>query len=300
MTTITQPNLEQLYKMLSASSDQPKETEFGELLIKIIKKPSIPVTKELLSHPSPSPNKPGQPHRLQKTDLSEYAYAEVREKWSKIIAERNLYPDSHGLSYDLFMKMVRDLYGCDDVRDPKMPITREAVNHLVHTGNPWIRSKAAATVQDYNLQFICCFTQEYTFEQLKSVGEKVLLEYHNLRRTTKVEPVRLNLDFSLPQRNQPSDTQDTSVYLNHTGKLTSNPDDANNLRGLIDNAIRKNGVDYFLRSGISAEELLRIAYQDNPRFGIETLTSLPSLLDVSLEEFIILLTKDRENLNAGF
>ncbi|KHG39306.1 MULTISPECIES: hypothetical protein [Aphanizomenon] len=280
------------------TTDQPKETEFGELLVKIIKKPYIPLTKELLSHPSPTPNRPGQPHRLRQSKLSTHAYAEVRDKWSKIIAERNLYNDSHGLSYDLFMKMTRDLFGCEDVRDPEMPITREAVNHLVHTGNPWKKSKAAATVQDYNLQFLCCFTQEYTFDHLKLVGEKVLVEYHNSKRKTKVEPVKLTLDFSLP--NDHNEDKEESLYLNHNGKITNNPEEANNLRGLIDNAIRKNGVDYFLRSGISAEELLRIAYQDSPKFGIETLTNLPDLLNLSLEEFVLLLAKDKDNPNAGF
>jgi hypothetical protein len=81
------------------TADQPRETEFGELLVKIIKKPYIPVSKELLTHPCPS-DKPGQPKRLRQSKLSPHAYAEVREKSNKIIAERNLYPDSHGLSYD--------------------------------------------------------------------------------------------------------------------------------------------------------------------------------------------------------
>lgn len=292
METLTQPNLEQLFKMLSADSN--KETEFGELLIKIIKKPVIPITKDLLCHPSPTPNKPGQSHRLQKPDLSEYAYAEVREKWSKIIAERNLYPDSHGLSYDLFMKMVRDLYGCDDVRDPKMPITREAVNHLVHTGNPWIKSKPAATVQDYNLQFVCCFTQKYTFAELKAVGERVIEDYHKKRHkgTKAVEPIKLSLDFSLPEKED--------LYISHAGRLSNSEEDANNLRALIQNTLTEKGTDYFLKSGIPAEELLGAIYDHNPKISYDTLMVLPDLLGLSLEAFCLLLSKDKSNLNIGF
>jgi hypothetical protein len=297
MTTITQPSLEQLYKMLSASSDQPRETEFGELLVKIIKKPYIPVSKELLYHPNPTPNKPGQPHRLRQSRLSAHDFTEVSNKWNKIIAERNLYHDSHGLSYDMFMKMLRDLYGCEDVRDPEMPITREAVNHLVHTGNPWIRSKAAATVQDYNLQFICCFTQEYTFEQLKAVGEKVLVEYHNLRRTTKVEPVKLSLDFSLHQNNTPKE----DLYMSHKGKITDDRSNANNLRTLIYNKILEKGSQFFLKSNIPLDEIFTFIADENPKFSKTTFIILPSLLDISQEEFVDLLSRDTDSFNdAGF
>ncbi|MDD1413146.1 hypothetical protein MEN41_00315 [Dolichospermum sp. ST_con] len=279
------------------TTDQPRETEFGELLVKIIKKPYIPVSKEVLVHPSPTPNKPGQPHRLRQSKLSNHAYAEAREKWTKIIAERNLYPDSHGLSYDMFMKMLRDLYGCDDVRDPEMPITREAVNHLVHTGNPGIKSKAAATVQDYNLQFICCFTQEHSFAELKAVGEKVLAEYHNQKRTAKaVEPVKLSLDFSLHQNNIPRE----DLYMSHKDKITDDKESANNLRSLIYNKIQEKGSHYFLRSNIPLEEIFTLIADENPKFSKETLVYLPELLDISLEEFILLLTKDTDNPSAGF
>ncbi|MDM3853419.1 MAG: hypothetical protein PT120_00435 [Aphanizomenon gracile PMC649.10] len=283
------------------TTDQPKETEFGELLVKIIKKPYIPVSKEVLVHPSPTPNKPGQPHRLRQSKLSNHAYAEVREKWTKIITERNLYPDSHGLSYDMFMKMLRDLYGCDDVRDPEMPITREAVNHLVHTANPWIKSKAAATVQDYNLKFISCFTQEYTFEELKAIGEKVVAEYHQLKRTTKViEPIKLSLDVSLPEKYIPTE----DLYLNHKGKITDDKDSANNLRSLIWNTLIEEGRDYFLCAGISAEEILILIAEKDPaiRSSIRasSMRSLSLLLELSLEEVFNLLTKDTDNLNVGF
>ena len=279
------------------TTDQPKETEFGELLVKIIKKPYIPVSKEVLVHPSPTPNKPGQPHRLRQSKLSNHAYAEAREKWTKIIAERNLYPDSHGLSYDLFMKMLRDLYGCDDVRDPEMPITREAVNHQVHTGNPWIKSKAAATVQDYNLQFICCFTQEHSFAELKALGENVVAEYHNLRHTTKiVEPVKPSLDFSLPQNN----ISEEDLYMSHKGKITDDKESANSLRSLIWNTLIEKGRDYFLCAGISAEEILTLIAEKDPPIRSSTMRSLSSLLGLSLEEVLNLLTKDTDNLNVGF
>ncbi|MBE9231569.1 hypothetical protein IQ231_07690 [Cuspidothrix issatschenkoi LEGE 03284] len=279
------------------TTDQPRETEFGALLMKIIKKPIIPTTKELLFHPSPSPNKPGQPHRLQRSCLSDDAYNEVRREWNKIIHERNLYPDSHGLSYDLFIKMVQDLYGCDDVRDPKMPLTREAVNHLVHTGNPWIKTKPAATVQDYHLHFITCFTESHTFAELKAVGEKVLAEYHKMRPTTKaVEPVKLSLDFSLQQNN----ISEKDLYMSHKGKITDDKESANSLRSLIWNTLIEKGRDYFLCAGISAEEILTLIEEKDPVIRSSTMKSLSLLLDLSLEEVFNLLTKDTDNLNVGF
>lgn len=295
MTTITQPNLDQLYRMLS--SDSNRETEFGELLIKIIKNPVIPAVKDQLFHPSPSANKPGQKHRLKTSQLSQENYTRVLEEWNKTIKERNLYPDSHGLSYDLFVKMLRDLYGCDDVRDPEMPITREAVNHLVHTGNPWMKSKPAVTLQDYNLQFICCFTQEHTFEELKQIGEKVLEDYRKLKYSHTKEnssPIRLNFDFK-----PPTPSPDT-IYLSHTGDLTNDESKANNLRSLLWNTLIEQGKDYFLRSGISAEELLVIITEENPYIRPTTIKSLVLLLDVSLEEVLDLLTKDASNLDVGF
>lgn len=296
MTTITQPSLDQLFRMLSAAEQQPRETEFGELLIKIIKKPYIPTTKELLLHPSPTPNKAGQPNRLKKSKLTNHAYSETREKWNKIIAERNLYPDSHGLSYDLFMKMLRDLYGCDDVRDPEMPITREAVNHLVHTGNPWIKSKAAATVQDYNLQFLSCFTQEYTFQELKAVGEKVLEEYQEYKRADK-RPVKLR--FNLPDA-VPIDREENDLYISHEGKITHESEGANNLRALVFNKMIEKGTRYFMSSNLPLEEVVSIMVDKNPSFSRETLMYLPDLLEISLAEFVELLAKDKEELDVGF
>lgn len=297
MTTITQPNLDHLYRMLS--SDSNRETEFGELLIKIIKNPVIPVLREHLFHPNPTPNKPGQKQRLQSSRLPQEVYAKVREEWAKTIKERNLYPDSHGLSYDMFMKMLRDLYGCQDVRDPEMPITREAVNHLVHTGNPWIKSKAAVTVQDYNLQFICCFTQTYTFDELKEVGERVLKEYYRIKHSaTKPsisEPIRLNLDFTPPKAPSPE-----TIYLSHRGELTNDEKKANNLRSLLWNTLIERGKDYFLRSGISAEELLSVITEENPYVRMTTFQSLALLLDLSLDEVVKRLAKDTDNLDAGF
>jgi hypothetical protein len=56
MTRLTEPNLDQLLRMLSATDQSNRETEFGELLVKIIKKPSIPASKDLLFHPSPTSN----------------------------------------------------------------------------------------------------------------------------------------------------------------------------------------------------------------------------------------------------
>ena len=291
MTTIT-PSLDHLYRMLS--SDSNRETEFGELLIKIIKKPSIPISKDLLFHPNPSPNKPGQSPRLQKSCLSDELFNQVREQWTKTIHERNLYHDSHGLSYDLFMKMIQDLYGCSDVRDPRMPITREAVNHLVHTGNPWMKSKPAVTLQDYNLQFICCFTQEYTFEQLKQIGEKVLDDYRKLKYSAAKadDPVKLSLDFSLPAKE--------SLYIRHDGKLTNNSENANNLKGLIHNTLIERGTAYFLSFGVPAEELLAAIYDANPKLSLDTLIVLPEALGLSLEAFCQLLSKDKDDLNLGF
>ncbi len=297
MTTITQPNLDHLYRMLS--SDSNRETEFGELLIKIIKNPVIPVLREHLFHPSPTPNKPGQKQRLQTSRLPQEVYAKVREEWTKTSKERNLYPDSHGLSYDMFMKMLRDLYGCQDVRDPEMPITREAVNHLVHTGNPWTKSKSAVTVQDYNLQFICCFTQTYTFDELKEVGERVLKEYYRIKHSaTKPgtsEPIRLNLDFTPPKAPNPE-----TIYLSHRGELTNDEKKANNLRSLLWNTLIERGKDYFLRSGISAEELLSVITEENPYVRMTTFQSLALLLDLSLDEVVKRLAKDTDNLDAGF
>jgi hypothetical protein len=196
----------------------------------------------------------------------------------------------------MFMKVLRDLFGCDDVRDPEMPITREGVNHLVKTGNPWNKTKSAATLQEYNLKFISCFTQDYTFEQLKLVGEKVVEDYHNYRRTAKAEPVKLSLDFSLYQNNIPRE----DLYMSHKDKITDDKESANNLRSLIYNKIQEKGSHYFLRSNIPLEEIFTLIADENPKFSKETLVYLPELLDISLEEFILLLTKDTDNPSAGF
>lgn len=283
------------------TTDQPKETEFGEILIKIIKNPSIPNNKDDLFHPSPTANRPGQPNRLQKSKLTVQAYAEAKAEWDEIISERNKFHDSHGLSYDLFMKMIRDLYGCEDIRDPEMPITREAVNHLVHTGNPWIKSKAAATLQEYNLQFICCFTQEHTFEQLKVIGDKVVDDYQKLRQQKIIDETSQQIRLSLSLKDsQGSNDDETVVYLNHKGKLTDNISEANNLITLIFNKLREKGSNYFVNSGIPLDEILAILADEKPKFSAETFTCFPILLDISLEEFLRLLTKDNDNLNVGF
>ncbi len=296
MTTIAQPTLIQLYKMLSADSN--KETEFGKLLLKIIKKPIIPVSKELLCHPSPPPNKPGQPHRFKKTPLTNEAYTEVREKWNEIIQERNKFTDSHGLSYDYFMLMVQDLYGCDDVRSPQMPLTRESVDHLVHTGNPWRKTKPALSIQEYHLSFICCFTEspEETFKELKAAGQRTLEEYQKIKHeTTKIkEPARLSFDF--PTNNKKSD----SLYLTHSGNFTKDASRANNLRGLVWNAAHQNGKEYFLRAGISAEELLSLILESNPSLRMSSLQSLVLLLDIPPERLVEMLADDTSDLDVGF
>lgn len=299
MNTIT-PSLEHLYKMLSASSDQPRETKFGELLVKIIKKPYIPANKDSLIHPNPTLSKPGQPNRLQKSRLSNSDFAEVRAKWNEIIVERNRYPDSHGLSYDLFMKMIRDLYGCGDVRDPEMPITREAVNHLVHTANPWIKSKSAATLQEFNLMFISCFTQDYTFEYLKEVGDQVIAEYNERRRQMQaIKPVKLNLDFSAINTEEEL-KEEEELFLGHKGKITNDAHKANNLRTLLFNKLQEKGSYYFISSGLPLDEILAMLADENPKFSKETFICLPQLLEISLEDFMRLLTKDKSDLDVGF
>ena len=304
MIAVTQ-NLEPLYKMLSAS-DRQEKTRFGELLIRIMKKPHIPENKDLLFHPSPTLNKSGQPRRLQKSKLSVSEYAEVRQKWVEIIADRNKYPDSHGLSYDMFLKMIRDLYGCDDIRSPEMPITREAVDHLIHTANPKTKTKPAATVQEFNLKFMSCFSQDHTFEELKAVGEEVVAAYvdykQQLRNKTRAiqagEPIKLTFDLVPPKVDQ-EDKVD-AAFFSHKGKLTGSVQRANNLRTLLFDKLQEKGSSYFVNSETPLDEILAILADESPKLSPKTFVCLPELLEISLETFVKLLTKDKDDLNLGF
>jgi hypothetical protein len=44
--------------------------------------------------------------------------------------------ETTGLSYDIFIEMVQELFGCNEPNSPEMPINRTAVVHLVGTANP--------------------------------------------------------------------------------------------------------------------------------------------------------------------
>ncbi|MBE9231568.1 hypothetical protein IQ231_07685 [Cuspidothrix issatschenkoi LEGE 03284] len=115
------------------SEDQPTtNTEFGDILIEIIKNPCIPESKDLLIH-----EKPASGYRLQKSKLSDKEYSLVRDKWLKRIRDKNPYGHENiGLSYDIFIEMVQELFGCNEPNSPEMPINRTAVVHLVGMANP--------------------------------------------------------------------------------------------------------------------------------------------------------------------
>ena len=67
------------------SEDQPTtNTEFGDILIKIIKNPCIPESKDLLIH-----EKPASDYRLQKSKLSdkEYSLEFIKLEFIKLLYE---------------------------------------------------------------------------------------------------------------------------------------------------------------------------------------------------------------------
>ena len=267
------------------SEDQPTtNTEFGDILSKIIKNPCIPESKDLLIH-----EKPASGYRLQKSKLSDKEYSLVRDKWLKRIRDKNPYGhETIGLSYDLFIEMVQELFGCNEPNSPEMPINRTAVVHLVGTANPkpTRTGKPAATVQEPNLKFMSCFTDKYTYEQLKEIGDKVVAEYHR-QRHGGTAPVKLSLDFSTPEKE--------TLYLDSDEEFTNQPEESNNLRSLIHQTLTRKGTDILIGSGLDAMELLSLLIDKNPKISINTIRCLPILLGISSEEFIKLLYEDTDS-----
>jgi hypothetical protein len=277
--------------MLSASQE-PMETEFGKILLQIIKNPTIPTNKDALFHPRPATsNRNPVATRLQRSQLSSVEYAKVREKWLEIIKEKNAYPGSKGLSYDAFIAMVCELFGCEDEKDEQMPINRTAVVNLVNTGNPYTKAKSPTSLQEDNLKFLCCFTEIYVFEELKEIGDRVLAAFRGLKQNHA--PTKLNL--SLKQKPEDNYSKNGSVKhldvsieqnkVEERDEPKTFTEREKNLRSLIVKVLQDKGAEYFVEAGISGEELLMLTFSDNPQVHKETFVKLPNLLGISHDEF---------------
>ncbi|MFM6151606.1 MAG: hypothetical protein ACKPE3_01190, partial [Sphaerospermopsis kisseleviana] len=64
--------------------------------------------------------------------------------------------------------------------------------------------------------------------------------------------------------------------------------------------LQEKGSNYFVSSGLPLDEILAILADESPKLSPETFVCLPQLLEMPLETFVKLLTKDIENLNLGF
>jgi hypothetical protein len=290
MITITknQQIVAQLNRKLSSSQ---METEFSKIISQIRKNPFIPEKKEDLYHPFPAvSNRNPKLDRLRSSLLSKQDYDAVRERWMKIIKEENKYPRVRGLSYDSFILMVCELYGCENVQDDRIPINRTAVVNLTNTGNPYTKTKPAITLQEDNLQFMCCFTQDYTFEYLKALGERTLAEYKILTEPQQNIPF---VSTIVPKsEDKEKEQQEIQEVFEETEKT---------LESILTKAIKEKGLKYFIDNGVRAEELAYLAWGDKPQLSLHTFAKLPRLLNIPPEELSkIILGEGEDDLNVGF
>ncbi|QLE48419.1 hypothetical protein FD724_10030 [Nostoc sp. C057] len=135
-------------------------TEFGEAIREIYKNPDLPTEVLPESKITPKENEA------------------LREKWTKIIFKKNNVGAKKGLSLDDFIELIKEFFGFP-------AINRSLLDRLIHTGNP-ARDHYAKEVREDSLKIVSLFTKKYSFDDLLSIGNKVLKERENEFRTYPV------------------------------------------------------------------------------------------------------------------
>lgn len=145
----------------------PEDTEFGNVLWSIIRKPSIP-DKPLFSGDTQA--------------ITTQRHRSLKATWEETIKNKNDRGTRKGLSLDDFIKMVNQLYGVSSEEDAIL--NRSALHRLIQTGNPKIRAYAKS-LNHGALKVVAQFSENWSYGDLVEIGNKVLEETANLHTPLK-------------------------------------------------------------------------------------------------------------------
>lgn len=272
-------------ELMLSREDNGTDTEFGKILISIIKNPDIPENKNNLFHPEPSKDS-----RLQMSKLTQEEYYKIRKEWQIRILKSNTTGLCKGLSYNDFIDMIKDLFGTTNPKE--IPINKEATHRLVKTANPSVKA-FAVTLHESNLKFISCFTKDYSFEYLLRLGNKTIQEYRDSENRAKGLLPEIGTEVS-DANNSDNYIQirKQDIMFDSDGEITPIEEESNNLRTLLHRKLTYYGTALLDHSDVSAKDILSILFDDKPDCGMSTIRCLPDLLGIKREELLRLLILD--------
>jgi hypothetical protein len=287
-TTMTQTVQDQSSNRFMYSRDN--ETEFAKVLWEIVHQPLLPEKKP------------------DKSALLDSEYEKVRQRWSELVDSFRSNPGlgsgssryrrigrRSGLSLDDFVRMLEEVFGYDI-------LNRGSIHRLIHTANPLIVHHAKS-IQSEVLEVISVFSNR-TYEELFDIGIATIKKYQeyndkgqsdkSLTETADTAPTD-NSSTEMPKAEK-SQLYKSELKLDNLGQLTE--DRPNNLRTAVHRHLSENGSRGISKYGIPGDAILELLYEKHPNLPYSLLPKIQRFLNISTDEFMIVLQEDIESLNA--